>query len=323
MTERNAGRGEPVAGKVLVTGAAGYIASLLLPVFAERYDLRLVDVAGGHLDDVATDLGVTDIHVADMAGEGRDHLAPLFAGVDTVVHLGYIRSSPGGLYDPAVPHLERFEAEFKNVRMAYNVYRSALEAGVRRVVVASSNHAADWYEHALIHEHKADWVTPEDLPLSDNFYGWSKAAYELLGFPFACGTFGRALEIVLVRIGAPYEVDAADYGNPDGKPEAPPPRLSPGLAGLKRHLAVYMSAADGGEIFTRAIETPDITNEHGVPWLVVYGISGNTRAFWSLQSARDVLGFEPIDDSEVRFAEDVGRLLSASDSPSGGGRVGA
>src|SRR5262249_29514519 len=70
---------------------------------------------------------------------------------------------------------------------------------------ASSNHAADWYEHALIHARHREAVTPADLPLSDNFYGWSKAAYELLGFVYACASLGRKLEVVLLRVGAPRD----------------------------------------------------------------------------------------------------------------------
>lgn len=38
--------------------------------------------------------------------------------------------------------------------MAYNVFRTAYDAGVERVVMASSNHAADWYEHALMHRYQ-------------------------------------------------------------------------------------------------------------------------------------------------------------------------
>ena len=34
--------------------------------------------------------------------------------------------------------------------MAFRVLMLSLQEGVRRVVIASSNHAADWYEH-LIH----------------------------------------------------------------------------------------------------------------------------------------------------------------------------
>ncbi len=33
------------------------------------------------------------------------------------------------------------------------------------------------------------------------------------------------------------------------------------------------------------IETPDIEDENGVPFLVIYGISGNTHRFWSLTNA--------------------------------------
>lgn len=295
--------------KVAVTGAAGYIGTILLPGLRDRYDLRLIDLRPMPGTDV------TDVHVADLAAEGGAAAAgELFAGAEVVVHLGYIHSGAGDVYDQSVPHLERFDAELANVRMAYNVYRGALEAGVRRVVVASSNHAADWYEHALVHRGLKDMVEVSELPLSDNFYGWSKAAYELLAYPFACGTFGRTLEVVLVRIGAPREVTAeAHIGRPD--PPGPGPGIPGGVAGLARDLGGYMSDEDGRQIFVRAIEAEDIRNEHGIPWLVVYGISGNTRAFWSLESARRVLGFRPADNSEERFAGLVRRWL---DDPSVG-----
>jgi hypothetical protein len=54
----------------------------------------------------------------------------------------------------------------------------------------------------------------------------------------------------------------------------------------------------------------------------VYEISGNTRAFWSLESARRVLGYDPEDDSEVKYAADIRRLLTGPDASIGGGRVG-
>ena len=63
-------------------------------------------------------------------------------------------------------------------------------------------------------------------------------------------------------------------------------------------------------------------NEYGVPWLVVYGISNNTRAFWSLANARKVLGYEPEDDSEVKFADEIRGFLSGDGATGGVGRVG-
>ncbi|MDE0451827.1 MAG: NAD(P)-dependent oxidoreductase [Gammaproteobacteria bacterium] len=283
---------------VLLTGASGYIASQLLDAFRDRFELRLVDVASRGRDGEE----IADVEVTDLTDPDRSKYAHLFDGADAVVHLGYGRSRQPD-------EIDRFDAECDNVRMANNVYRAAFDAGVRRVVMASSNHAADFYEHALIHRHEKEMVSTNEIPLSDNFYGWAKAAYELLGFPYASGAFGRKLQVVQVRIGAPREVPGSVYEGRD-------------LAEFKRDLGAHFSRRDLVQLFVKAIETPDIERADGVPWLVVYGISGNTRAFWSLESARRVLGYEPQDDSEVKYAADIARLLTGPDATIGGGRVG-
>jgi nucleoside-diphosphate-sugar epimerase len=282
--------------KVLLTGASGYITSQLLPAFREQYDLTLVDVKD--VDWASNPMA--DITIADLSSPDLSKYAHHFQGMDTVVHLGYQRRR-------GIP-LDDFYDEQVNVAMAYNVYRAAYDAGVRRVVIASSNHAADWYEHALIHDRKKEILEPYELPLSDNFYGWAKATYEHMGFLFACGVFGRKLEVVMVRIGAPREIRVEDFPNN--------PR------GYKRDLGAYISQRDLCQLFTRAIEAPNIENEHGIPWLVVYGISDNTRSFWSLTSARQALGYQPEDDSEVKYAEDIRRFLTGEGAQGGMGRVG-
>ena len=292
---------------VLLTGACGYVASQLRDVFRDRYELRMIDVQSKDRDGTE----IPGVEIADLVDTDRSRYAHLFDGADAVVHLGYRRSR-------RPEEIDRFDAECDNVRMANNVYRAAFDAGVRRVVMASSNHAADWYEHALIHNRNKEMVSTDEVPLSDNFYGWAKAAYELLGFPYASGIFGRKLEVVQVRIGAPREVPGAAY-------EATPSRQhagGPGLANFKRDLGAHFSQRDLRQLFIKAIETPDIERADGVPWLVVYGISGNTRAFWSLESARRVLGYAPEDDSEVKYSADIARLLTGPDATIGGGRVG-
>ena len=297
--------------KVLITGAAGYIADQLLPTFRENYETVLVDV----VDTNRRGEKVEGIVIQDLIDPDRSGYAHLFEGVDSVVHLGYKRRS-------APNPLDHFAEENENVQMAYNVFRSAYDAGASRVVMASSNHAADWYEHNLIHSRKMESLDPYRIPLSDNFYGWAKATYEHMGFLFACGAMDfrtaggdqdhtgasqvqqRKLEVVMVRIGAPRELDPVTYVGDPGN--------------YKRDLGAYISPRDLTQLFVKANDAPDIENEHGIPWQVVYGISNNTRAFWSLSNARDVLGYEPEDDSEVRYAEDIARLLDGA----GGGRVG-
>ena len=114
--------------------------------------------------------------------------------------------------------------------------------------------------------------------------------------------------VVNVRIGAPRELELAKYA---GDPTA-----------YKRDLGAYISPRDMAQLFVRAIEAPDIENEYEVPWQVVYGISDNTRAFWSLSNAREVLGYRPEDDSEVKFAADIQRFLMGENAATAIGRVG-
>ena len=251
--------------------------------------------------------------IQDLADPNRETYARLFEGVDGVVHLGYKRRAGDN-------PLDHFFDEKTNVEMAYNVFRSAYDAGAARVAMASSNHAADWYEHNLIHARKMESLDPYLLPLSDNFYGWAKATYEHMGFLFACGAMDfrtpsggqdhtgasrqerRRMGVVMVRIGAPRDLDPATYGDD--------------AANYKRDLGAYISPRDLTQLFAKSLEAPNIENEHGVPWQVVYGISDNARAFWSLSSARAALGYAPQDDSELKYADDIRRMLSAP------GRVG-
>jgi NAD+ dependent glucose-6-phosphate dehydrogenase len=268
--------------RVLVTGATGYIASLLLPAFRERYDLQLVDVRMSDL--------VTDVDVLNLLEDDDDRLKSHFQGVDAVVHLGYYRPSNSPVSGQGKGYMD----ERPNVDMAERVYRASLDAGVNRVVVASSNHAADWYEQ-IIHLGKVEMIGPGDLPKSDNYYGWAKIAYEALGFTYACGAFGHRLGVVQLRVGAPREIDASKF---EDRP-----------ATYKREIGAYISQRDLQQLFIRSIETEHIEDEWGVPFQVFYGISNNARAFWSIANARRVIGYDPQDDSEIRFAADVQRLL--------------
>src|SRR5262249_49225422 len=258
---------------------AGYIASQLMPLFRERYDLVALDVREAD--------GVTR---ANLLEDDIEQLRGHFRGAIAVVHLGYFRPPGLGVTGASKGYLH----EPPNVDMAETVYRLALEESVQRVVVASSNHAADWYE-PLLHSGSVDVIGPQDLPKSDNYYGWAKIAYEALGFTYASGAFGRKLEVVQIRIGAPREIVAAEF---EGRPQA-----------YERDLGAYISARDIQQLFTRSLETPDIADEWGIPFQIFYGISDNTRAFWSIANARRVIGYAPEDDSEVRFAQDIRRML--------------
>ncbi len=270
--------------KVVVTGAAGYVASQMLPAFRERYNLVLLD----NRDRTRTGALVEGVTITDLCDTDRESYRALFTGADAVVHLAF-NYKPGHSMNDGDYYSER-----SNLDLAYHVYQTSLEEGVRRVVVASSNHAADWYEH-LLRQRTLEMLDETAPPLSDNYYGWAKACYEHLGFLFATGAMGRKLENVQVRIGAPRPIPA------DNALQDP--------TSYKRNLGAYLSPRDLQQLFVKSIETPSIENEHGIPFQIFYGVSNNARAFWSNANARKVIGYAPEDDSEVIFADDIRRVL--------------
>jgi NAD+ dependent glucose-6-phosphate dehydrogenase len=281
--------------RVVVTGAAGYVAQRMWPELQKRWDLVPIDVRPTTRDGKT----VPGLIVADLTKPDRNAYRELFRGADAVIHCGFV----------SAPNLDattwqdnsdaKFWAEHTNVALAYNVCRVALEEGVRRVVVCSSNHAADYYER-LVWDGRLDMVTPEMPPRSDNWYGWAKAAYELLGFVFATGKVdGRKLEIVQWRIGGPRDDDIDQVKPGDVKV-------------MHRALGAYLSKRDQVQQAVRMVETEDIRDEHGVPFLIVYGISGNTHRFWSIANARVKLGYAPDDDSQVNFADKIAAIARAT-----------
>jgi len=60
------------------------------------------------------------------------------------------------------------------------------------------------------------------------------------------------------------------------------------------------------------VETEDIRDAHGIPFQIIYGISGNTHRFWSIANAREAIGYQPEDDSQVRFADKIAAIARAA-----------
>jgi len=268
--------------RVLLTGATGVVAAQLLPALREHYDLRLVDVRRTD----AEGREVEGVEEFDLLEGSEDELVTLLDGVHTVVHCGY--RHPTG--EPG------YAEERLNLDMTQRVYEAARRAGVRRVVAASTNQASKWYEQPWF-AHRIDRVGPEDYPRPDSWYGWAKAAYESLGFLYACGSLGRPLEVVLIRIVAPREISAADFAD---RP----------LERYLRDIAGYVSPRDLAQLFCRSVDAASVADRFGVPFQIFYGVSANARTFWSITNAREVVGYAPQDDSEVRFAADIAAMLA-------------
>lgn len=241
--------------KVLITGAAGRIGQALRDGLRERYRLRLMY----HRTIPATEPG-EDVVIADLADLSAVQRA--VDGVDAVVHMA-------GNPSTRATFEETLSA---NIVGTYHVYEAAHQAGVPRVVFASTNHVTGMYEQ------DGSLVLP-DLPVRpDSFYGASKAYGEALGRYYHDR---HGLAVIVLRIGSFLP-----------KPTNP------------RTLGTWISSRDMVQLTWRSIEA-------SVAYGVFYGISGNTRRQWDITNARELLGYAPEDNGEA-YASEVTAARSAS-----------
>ena len=111
--------------KVLVTGASGLVGKVFLDHAHGKYELSA-------LNRRAVDgIECLQADITDLAA-----IQPAFAGKDTVVHLAALAVADAS-FEQALNH---------NVIGTYNVFEAARQAGVRRVVFASSGAATMGWE---------------------------------------------------------------------------------------------------------------------------------------------------------------------------------
>jgi nucleoside-diphosphate-sugar epimerase len=116
--------------KALVTGGAGFIGSnLALALLARGHDVRLLDnFSTGH----RANLEPLDAEVVEGDLRSYERVATAVGGVEVVFHQGALPSVPRSIQDPLT-------STAVNVEGTLNVLLAARDAGVRRVVFASSS----------------------------------------------------------------------------------------------------------------------------------------------------------------------------------------
>ena len=214
--------------KVLITGAAGALGQALRERLRGRYRLlRLSDRAA-----MAPAASGEEVVVADLADAAA--IAAACQGIDGIVHLG--GQSVEGTWEQVIP---------SNLIGAINLYEGARQAGVDRVLFATSNHAIGFYRRAQ----RIDHASP---PRPDSRYGLSKAFGEDLGQYYA---LKHGIRGFCMRIGSCF----------------PKPANA-------RMLATWQSYDDFARLVTVGLEA-------GYSYEIVYGVSRNTRSWWDNSNA--------------------------------------
>jgi len=174
-----------------------------------------------------------------------------------------------------IPVEDRWENILRtNIDGTYHAIEAARRAGVGRFIFASSNHAVGFLERNPDGSKAPDYA----FPAPDTYYGVSKVASEALAalYHHRYGMDALCLRILSCR----------------DRPDSP------------RELATWLSPDDAGRLFEAALTTPS------PGFRVVWGVSANTRAWFSMHEAT-AIGFAPRDDAE-RYA---GEILAGRGQP--------
>jgi uronate dehydrogenase len=230
---------------LLITGAAGRIGTFMRAELAGKYKLRLSDI------QPVRDLKPGETFMRADIANMKDALR-ITKGVDAVVHFG----GQSGEHDWA--HILN-----ANIIGFYNTLEAARVNGVKRFLVATSNHAVGFYPVKQTIDHRV-------YPKPDSRYGVSKVFNEALASLYA-DRYG--MEMFCMRIG---NVNTAPID--------------------RRRLAIWISLRDMAQLVCIGIEQPKLKFE------VVYGISDNKRAWFDNTNARR-LGYRPKDRSEAYAKE--------------------
>lgn len=205
-----------------------------------------------------------DVHGIDVRSTDVPGVTVADIGTDDDALAAVLAGAAAVVHLAAVPHESDFEtALHTHLRLTHRVLEHAHAAGVRRIVYASSNHAVGFTP-------RTDLVTADTRARPDSYYGVGKVAGEAL-----CSLFHDryGIEAACLRIGSFL------------------PRPT-----NRRNLSTWLSPGDAVRLVDACLAAPELG------FAVLYGISGNTRAWWDLTAAR-ALGYDPQDDAERWAAE--------------------
>lgn len=259
--------------RILLTGGAGSLAGDIIPgLLREGHEIWAVDRVRGTAAEAPAGDGLGALHRVTLpigaSGSPEDarRLRKIAESVQVIVHLAGI---------PLEDDWDRLLSA--NIDQTRVIFDLAHQAGVRRVVFASSVHAAGFTPVP-----EAGDVLPADCPVWPNtLYGSTKAAGEALA-KYYVSRFG--LEILNVRICSRTEYPTDE-----------------------RMLSTWLSPADATRLFHAGV-----TQKLPESLWSVWGVSANRRS-WFDPTPGEAIGFVPQDDAEL-YAETIEASVRSSRS---------
>lgn len=236
--------------RVLITGAAGTVGSTLWQAWEKQdiYTLTLTDIRpieGSTSPTIEADI--------------RDFSAmeTLCQNQDVLVHLAYLlQRSPA-----------KTPEEVNDIDVSMNIFEAAREAGIQKIVYASTNHVSGWNEKLS----SPPKFSTADQFRPDGWYGAMKGMAEIAGRYLVDAHEMRFISIRIGSFNGTYE--------PNGV----------------RHCSTLLTPRDCDQLFRLAVDY-----DGPVKYLITYGRSANSdgyqQSYLDISGAVEVLGYKPQDN---------------------------
>ncbi|MCS7192514.1 MAG: NAD(P)-dependent oxidoreductase [Armatimonadetes bacterium] len=239
--------------RILITGPCGRVGTKIVPLLREYFALRLFDIQPMQPegDDEVIQGDIRDFDSVKKACEG----------VKAVLHLAAV-SDEDDFYTRLLP---------MNLLGVYNVFEAARQAGVQKVIFASTcqtilGYPEDWTDPKV-------WITPEMPVRPITVYACTKVFGEALARYYA-DKFGMSM--ICIRIGW-----FLSYDNES----------------LRKHqwvLSMWCSPRDLTQLVVKSINSD-------IRFAIFFGVSNNPKRFWDISNAQQLIGYEPQDNAADYF----------------------
>jgi nucleoside-diphosphate-sugar epimerase len=244
--------------KILITGTSGLIGGLAAQTLSDDYEVSGIgrSPVDGHPYTVAD--------IADF-----DSMRPAFDGIDTVIHMAGARGN------------QPFDVHYRgNVIGTYNVLEAARQAGVKRVILASSGAVIAGYEkdepyRTLVSAERpknrpenVELITENHPPRPRGDYTVTKLWAEAIGRAYS---EAHDMSVICIRVGK-VEIEDVPLN--------------------ARNAAVWCSHNDMMQLLRLCVAAPD-----ALRFDIFFSVSDNPMNYRDWHHANDVLGFKPADSA--------------------------
>lgn len=284
---------------VMVTGAAGNLGSKLVRALAKTDWCSLVLAVDQSADSFPACFdGLANVETlsVDLTSLANPLLDESLNRIDTIVHFAVVNPLPDATWAEAA----------RSFDMTASLLMRARDLGVRRFVFASSNHVVGQYKEPPLIDGLTDaclttdlfapgtrWETADGV-IDGYAYGSAKVFAERMCIAAAQvdGLSTVSIRVGWCQVGENHPTTINAGGNPTLSKAGLHSRSSD--TELRWYRNMWLSTPDFVNLFEQAILTD--TQHWPRPGIVVNGMSANSGMAWDIGPAKQLLGYQPIDD---------------------------